>query len=240
MADFKTHMTVSTLAGVGLAAAGYQAGFPMTSCMVAGGLCSVSGMLPDLDSDSGRPLREATALASAVVPVMMLDRFERLRMDHDSMILAAGLVYLGIRFIVAEIFRRYTVHRGMWHSIPACVTVGMLAFLIAECEDLNSRLFKSSAVMLGFASHLILDELWSIDFRRGRYAFKRSFGTALKLWGPSRWANITTYAKLLLVTFLAYRDYHAMHRIGLDPDPAHRTATEVLQSWVDVPMQWLH
>ncbi|RMF40051.1 MAG: metal-dependent hydrolase, partial [Planctomycetota bacterium] len=202
--------------------------------------CSVSGMLPDLDSDSGRPLREATALASAVVPVMMLDRFERLQLDHDSMILAAGLVYLGIRFIVAEIFRRYTVHRGMWHSIPACLTVGMLAFLITECDDLNNRLFKSSAVMLGFMSHLILDELWSIDFRRGRYAFKRSFGTALKLWGPSRWANVTTYAKLALVTFLAYQDYNAMRHMELDSAPSHRTATEILQTWTDMPESWMH
>ena len=68
MADFKTHMSVSTAAGVLYAIAGSQSGMPLTTCLLAGGLCSVSGMLPDLDGESGRPLREATTLAAAVVP----------------------------------------------------------------------------------------------------------------------------------------------------------------------------
>ncbi len=71
MADFKTHMTVSTATGVAYAFAGHQMAMPWTTCLVAGGLCSVSGMLPDLDSDSGRPLREATTLCSAIVPIAL-------------------------------------------------------------------------------------------------------------------------------------------------------------------------
>ena len=57
MADFKTHISASTMLGVGYGVVGYSNGMTWDSCVVAAGLCSVSGMLPDLDSDSGGSLR---------------------------------------------------------------------------------------------------------------------------------------------------------------------------------------
>lgn len=239
MADFKTHMTVSTATGVCLSLAGLQAGMPKTTCLLAGGLCSVSGMLPDLDSDSGRPLREATTLGAAVVPMLMVERFQKLNLDHETMVLAAALVYITIRFFLAEIFRRYTVHRGMWHSVPAAAIAGMFAFLVMSSEDISIRLFKTSGVVLGFLSHLILDEIWSVEFRRGKYTFKKSFGTALKLWGQNSWANYLTYAKLVVVGFLVYQDEAFMARFGFEhPDVPH-TARQLFQVIVDRSEQWL-
>ena len=85
--------------------------------MLAGGLCAVSGMLPDLDSDSGVPLRETSMFVAAIVPILMIERFKDLGFSHEAMALAAMLLYLGIRFVAIEFFKRYTVHRGMWHSI---------------------------------------------------------------------------------------------------------------------------
>lgn len=229
MADFKTHMTVSTVTGVAYAFAGHQMELPWTTCLVAGGLCSVSGMLPDLDSDSGRPLREATTLCSAIVPMLMVERFQKLGLDNESMVLAAGLVYLLMRFFVAEVFRRYTVHRGMWHSLPAAAIAGLFAFLVISNDDMTLRLYKTIAVVLGFLSHLIMDEIWSIEFRGGSFRFKKSFGTAIKLWGSSGWANFATYGKLALVCFLVYQDQGFMARFGIDnPDVTH-TAREFLQ-----------
>lgn len=232
-------MTVSTATGAVLAVAGKQMGMPWTTCILAGGLCSVSGMLPDLDSDSGRPLREATTLGAAVVPMLMVDRFQKLGLDHELMVLAAALVYITIRFFLAEIFRRYTVHRGMWHSLPAAVIVGMFAFLVMSCEDITLRLFKTSGVVIGFLSHLVLDEIWSIDFRRGRYAFKRSFGTAMKLWGNNRWANYVTYTKLAIISFLVYQDEGFMARFGFEnPDVPH-TARQLWNVLYEHSEQWL-
>ncbi|MFN3191877.1 MAG: metal-dependent hydrolase [Aureliella sp.] len=222
MADFRSHMTVSTLTGVALGFAGKQAGMDITTSIIAGGLCSVSGMLPDLDSDSGRPLREATTLCSAVVPMLMVDRFQRLDLTHEQMVLAAGLVYLTMRFVIAEIFRRYTVHRGMWHSLPAAAIAGLFAFLVMSCDDFGARLFKTSGVILGFLSHLILDEIWSIDYRGGSFRFKKSFGTALKLWSKDRWANYVTYGKLAVVCLLVWQDEGFMSQFGFDnPDVPH-------------------
>ena len=72
MAGFQTHITVSTLAGVGYGVWGYSCGAPVQTCVLAGGLCSVSGMLPDLDSESGRPVQEISCFAAAVVPLEQL------------------------------------------------------------------------------------------------------------------------------------------------------------------------
>lgn len=238
MADFKSHMTVSTATGVVYALAGTQCGVGWETCIIGGGLCSVSGMLPDLDSDSGRPLREATTLAAAVVPIMMVDRFQHLNLSHERMVLAAGLIYVVIRFLVAEIFRRYTVHRGMWHSLPAAATVGMFAFLVMQSEDISIRLFKTGGVILGFLSHLVLDEIWSVDFRGGSYKFKRSFGTALKLWGNNRWANFATYFKLAVVGILVYQDHGFMERFGIQESSVPHTARELFNVIMERSELW--
>jgi hypothetical protein len=239
MADFKTHITVSTLAGVAYSVGGYRYGLPWESCAIAGGLCSVSGMLPDLDSDSGVPIREATSFASALVPALMVARLERIGVSHETMVLIAGGLYAFIRFVIAEIFRRYTVHRGMWHSLPAALAVGMLAFLICDHEDFNIRMFLTISPVLGFISHLVLDEIWAIDFQRGRYRFKSSFGSALKLWGNDSVANFTVYTQVLVLAILVYNDHGFMQRFDYrHPDVPH-TAQQWFHQWLDEHPIWL-
>ncbi|MCE2801207.1 MAG: metal-dependent hydrolase [Planctomycetaceae bacterium] len=214
MADFKTHITVSTLAGALLGAGGYQSGMPWESCLIAGGLCSVSGMLPDLDSDSGIPLREAVAFAAAFVPMLMLDRLERVGLSHEMMLVVTGVIYFFLRFGIAELFRRYTVHRGMWHSLPAALIAALFVFLVSASENIHPRLFKTLAVFVGFMSHILLDELWSVEFRRGKYVFKHSFGTALKFFGESRLANVATYLLLIAMSVVVYHDEAIMEHFG--------------------------
>ncbi len=230
MSGFKTHITASTLLGAGYGAAAHLGfGMPLDKCLLAAGLCSVSGMLPDLDSDSGVPVRETFAFGAAVVPMLMVDRFQHMGLSHESMVLAGALVYLLIRFGLAEIFRAYTVHRGMWHSLPAACIAGLLAFLICSCDNINYRFFKMGAVMIGFVSHLLLDELASIDWSRGLPRFKKSFGTAFKLYSGSAWANFSTYGKLTLLIGICISDPLFMETFGHhEPDVPH-TATEWLR-----------
>ncbi|MEM9643807.1 MAG: metal-dependent hydrolase [Planctomycetota bacterium] len=214
MADFKTHITGSTLVGVAYGYWGLSTqGMSIESSLIAGGLCSVSGMLPDLDSDSGIPLRETSMFAAAIVPVLMIERFRDMGLSNEAMALGAMLVYITIRFIVVEIFKRYTVHRGMWHSIPAACIAGLLAYLATPCVSEGVRVYKSLAVVTGFMVHLILDEIWSIDFKLGRFRLKKSFGTALKFFGNNWFSNVTVYAKLFLLVYLAWGDYGILDRL---------------------------
>jgi len=202
MANFKTHISTSTVLGIGYAGAGVLSGVPIDTCLLAGGLCGVSGMLPDIDSDSGIPIRESMSFAAAVIPMMLVDRFEQLGMSFESMVLVGGCLYILIRFGASKLLKNYTVHRGMFHSLPAAIIFTEVAFLLCGCDDLMSRLYKAGGVFIGFMSHLLLDELYSIEWARGRFRFKRSFGTAIKFFGSSTWGNISAYTKLILATIL--------------------------------------
>jgi hypothetical protein len=201
MAGFRMHVTTSAALGCGYAGVGHFAyGVPLDTSIVAGAMCGLSGMLPDIDSDYGVPLRESMAFTAAIIPMLLVGHFQSLLLSHDAMVLAAVSMYLFVRFGVTNIIRKYTVHRGMFHSIPACLIFAGLAFLIcATAPTLGIRCYKAGGVVAGFMSHLILDEIYAIEWKGGRWRFKKSFGTAIKLWGDDGWSNFTTYAKLAIV-----------------------------------------
>jgi len=229
MAGFKTHLTVSTLAGAAYGtAASLWYDVPVSSCVLAGGLCSVSGMLPDVDSDSGRPLKESLAFGSAVVPMMMIERLRELGVSSEWVVLSGAAVYLLIRFVFGELLRRVTVHRGMFHSLPAAAIFGELAFLLAS-GTVPIRIFKAGGVVIGYLSHLVLDEFYSIEWHRGRLRLKRSFGTALKMFGRKWWSNGSVYLKLAVLTFVVLKEpgwMQSAYRQRLK-EPIHQAAVEV-------------
>ena len=194
MPGFKIHITGSTIVGVAYGAgAWYLGGIPPETCVLAAGLCSVSGMLPDLDSGPVVPLRESCAFAAAVVPMLMIHRFHQMGFPLETMILVGAAIYLTIRFGVSTLLKRFAIHRGMFHSLPAALIAGEIAFLAFSSEQPLYRYFICSAVVVGFLSHLILDEIWSVKLGMFGPSFKKSFGTALKFAGPTLWSNVLTY-----------------------------------------------
>lgn len=234
MADFKTHITFSSALGVAYGAVGtIWFGIPLQHGIVAGALCGVAGMLPDLDSDSGVPIRETLCFVSVVAPMLMLRRFEQMGMSPETMVLVSGLIYVAIRFGAGYIFKRYTTHRGMWHSIPAALIAGGVTYLLALSPELGIRLFKSWAVVLGFLSHLFLDEVYSVDLRGRRV--KRSLGTAMKWYGDNRWANFATYAKLALVSLIILGDRPLMNLIEERTAPFRHAARQQLERSLPAP-----
>ncbi len=205
MPGFKIHISASTTLGIAYGGAAFTLyDVPAPTAAVATVLCSVSGMLPDLDSGPGRPLHESVCFAAAAVPMMMMDRFRHWGWDNETMILAGAVAYLFIRFVLGELLKKFTVHRGIFHSLPVALIFCEIAFLICTAGDLNLRYFKAGAIAVGFMSHLILDEIWSIDFRHQR--LKSSFGTAFKMWSECRWATALAYAIMIGFTVLVLND----------------------------------
>lgn len=206
MAGFKAHITVSTLLGAGYGLGAYYGyEWPAPCCVLAAGLCGVSGMLPDVDSDSGVPLRESLAFAAAVISMMLIHRFRQWGLSAEMLVLAGAGSYLFVRFGIGELLRHYTVHRGMFHSLPAMVIVGEIVYLLTIGE-FAVRLYYAGAVMLGYLSHLVLDELYSVTWSRGQMHFKKSFGTALKVFGQGVWPNVSAYAKLAILTWIILQE----------------------------------
>ncbi len=208
MAGFRTHITVSSLLGIGYAAAAVRPlGFPPEAAFLAAGVTAVGGMLPDLDSDSGVPVREMSGLAAAVVPLLLLPRLAASGMSQEGMLAAVGLLYLLIRYGAGWLFRRVTVHRGMFHSIPCMLIFGLLVYLEYHSPDVRIRLLLAGGVMLGFLSHLVLDELYSVDFNGVRLRLNKFAGSAVKLVSPSWIGTSVCYGILGGLLFLAYLDY---------------------------------
>jgi hypothetical protein len=163
--------------------------------------------------------------------MLMLERFREMQLAPETIALAGAAIYLIIRFGLGGLLKRYTVHRGMFHSLPAALIFGEAAFLICHSEDLHLRYYKAGAVMLGVLSHLVLDEVWSIHFHRGRFRLKKSFGTAFKIWGDSLWANFSTYAKLALLSWLVWNDEGWMQRYRPHAQQTPVIADEVSRLW---------
>lgn len=247
MADFKTHIGTSTFLGLAYGGAAYGLfQVPPQTCILAGALCGVSGMLPDVDSPSGRPARESLAFIAAIVPMMLVDRFRSLGVSAETTVMVGALVYVSIRFGLGYLLRHFTVHRGMFHSLPAALIFGELAFLLASGDDWRLRLYKAGGVSLGYLSHLVLDEVYSVQWRFGWVRIKKSFGTALKVFSTkSVWANVSTYAKLAILSYVVfyepgwvqqYRDYRAER---WQQQAAPQTSEEIVTRWAseDAPQK---
>jgi hypothetical protein len=205
MASYQGHLTFSSA----LAAAYTSAGmlhwhFAWGPAFLGGGLATLGGLLPDLDSDSGVPVRELFGITAAVVPLLLLQQLGR---PDEETIVCLAAIYLFIRYGLSHVFKRLTVHRGMFHSIPALAIAGLSAYLLAPHFEHSVRLFLAGGVMLGFLSHLVLDELYSVDFMGSRLHLSRYAGSALKFASPSRTATLMTYALLAGLSYLAYLDW---------------------------------
>ena len=102
----------------------------------------------------------------------------------------------------------------MFHSLPAALIFAGVAFLVSNSHELQLRYFKAAGVFAGVMSHLILDEIYSVEWKGGRWRFKKSFGTAIKLWGKNSWSNFSTYAKLAFVVLMILGEPMVMEKYG--------------------------
>ena len=76
-------------------------------------------------------------------------------------------------------------------------------FNLSEAPLMRLALFRRSEQSHSFIwsfSHLLLDEICSVDLRGARV--NKAFGTAIKFWAPSPW---TTLAMYLLLSHLSWR-----------------------------------
>jgi membrane-bound metal-dependent hydrolase YbcI (DUF457 family) len=208
MADFRTHITVSSVVGVAVGAAAVQPlGFPIETAVLAAALTAVGGMLPDLDSDSGVPVRELFALAAVMAPLVMIPRLIQMGLTREGVLACLLFGYVLIRYWLRAVFKRLTVHRGMFHSLPAMLISGLVVYLGYHSDHRPTRLLFALGVMAGFLSHLVLDELYSVDLSGLRLRLNKFAGSAVKMFSPSMPGTATCYAVLGALLYLAYLDF---------------------------------
>jgi membrane-bound metal-dependent hydrolase YbcI (DUF457 family) len=207
MASYKGHLRFSS--ALGLAYGGlswWQLHVDWPDAAVGGLLTALGGLLPDLDSDSGVPVRELTTLTAVAVPMVLMRRVAGIGLSPEQAVLGVVGIYVLIRYVFFALFRKVTVHRGMFHSIPAMLIAGLLTFLAFEHPSVEMRGYFAVGVMLGFLSHLVLDELCSVDLNGVVPKLNHFAGTAVKFYSPSKTATGLTYLLLAGLGFEVWRE----------------------------------
>lgn len=220
MASYLGHISFSSALGaVYGAGAAYYLGMDWGPVFLGAGMTALGGLLPDLDSDSGVPVREMFGLGAFVVPFLLLHRLEKAFTVEQAIVILAG-IYLLIRYGLSRVFKKITVHRGIYHSIPAMLIAGLVVFLVYESPDLNLRLYLAGGTMAGFLSHLVLDELCSVDFEGVTVSLNQFAGSAVKLFSQSLLVNLVTYGLLFGLGWQALKTYETLPKqAGPRPEP---------------------
>ncbi len=201
MANFSVH--IGSAGALSLAAAGACAQQGLVDHGEAAmliGLGTVAGVLPDVDSDHSISVRMVFgllgfAMAAAIV-FLFLDR-----QPLGWLLGWAVLAAVFMRHVVYPAFARLTVHRGLFHSVPAALLCGLgtasLALGVLHWSYMLSWL-AAAFVSGGYLLHLVLDEIYSVNLAGHR--LKASFGSALTVFNPHEWRGYAAlYLALLLV-----------------------------------------
>jgi hypothetical protein len=208
VADFRTHLIGGSIVCAVASLGSYSQG--LSSALETQGLFALgtaASLLPDIDADDSRPLRTVFDVAGIFVGFLVAFRFAA----HLKPLELAGIwagTWLIVRWPLRFVFARFTVHRGIWHTL---LMAAVLALAAAVASDLllgvTPRLawLIAGFLLLGYVTHLVLDEAASVDLLGRRV--KRSFGTALKPISLRFWPGTLVLLGLAVVL------------IGLAPDP---------------------
>jgi membrane-bound metal-dependent hydrolase YbcI (DUF457 family) len=208
MALFRQHITVGALLGaVGVVLLYFYAVVtdPLLLVILFVVTC-VGSFLPDLDSDTGVPFYTVFGVFTICCGAAVL--YYTLSHPPQNIYLIVGApigAMLFAWFVLGTIFKHFTHHRGMMHSIPTMLIIGLLAYLSARYLGENNwlALIFAGAAGAGVASHLILDEIVAENTLSGNpFHPRKSLGTAFKFFSDSMSVNLFTY---LLLAALIYK-----------------------------------
>lgn len=182
MANFNTHLGVAAVGSGMLATLCLQVGFvDAKDALLLAFAGVVGGILPDIDLHYSHPSRILFSLLGILLAFLWVFAAENQLSIVE--LWGAGLgIYLFVRYPIWALFHKFTVHRGAIHSVSTAVFFGMVTSAVSFhffAKPAFTAWLIALFVFTGFILHLILDEIYSVDFMGHR--LKRSFGTALKI-----------------------------------------------------------
>lgn len=204
MAGFKGHLIFGIAAATGYAGCLFM--FTDTEIMHIRAvffLTSFSAILPDIDSHSGIPAQIVFSALSLATIVLLFDHYQINHHIALSELILSIILGLSVYPLLSFIFKKTTIHRGAFHSIPMAFILGLItASIVSTHLPLRVTLILSTSVTLGYLCHLLLDELVSLYVKSSFYLKpKKSFGTALKLTANSSKATAVMYSILCYLSF---------------------------------------
>ncbi|WP_462322070.1 metal-dependent hydrolase [Halochromatium sp.] len=209
MANFRSHLTVGALVSGVAAFASYGEGLSNaveTQALFV--LGTAASLLPDIDADDSKPVRGLFNIVGIVVGFMVAFRLAGRVGLFEQVGIWLGSALL-IAFPLRWAFAKLTVHRGIWHTLLMAIVITLTVTVVADSLLRLGPVLAWLAggfVLLGYFTHLTLDEVASVDLLDRRV--KRSFGTALKPLSLRAWPWSLVLMGLTVLL------------IGLTPDPA--------------------
>ena len=183
MANFNTHlMGAAAISGLAATVLVMSSAVPHQAAIGYFVLGVIGGLLPDIDLPTSVPVRIAFATLAVVAGFLVVFTFGSRYSLVELVILWFGC-FLLIRYGLFALLDRFTVHRGLVHTVPMAIGLGLattaLAFHVFNASVIHSWLCGTFLTM-GFIVHLLLDEFYSVDLF-GKKLLKSSFGTAFSL-----------------------------------------------------------
>ena len=187
MANFKTHL----LGGVASYAASTYLFWNQgnqTTFLYIGAMSIIGSLFPDIDSDTSKTIRYFFRGLTIAALLIVSGSLYINSVDYKkSAFILVSIPFL-VLYLVKPLFAKLTSHRGIYHTIPMGLTISLLILYI---PFISYKFVIASSFMLGFLTHLLLDEIYaSVTISGLRIKPKKSFGTALKWFAPSLYANI--------------------------------------------------
>jgi membrane-bound metal-dependent hydrolase YbcI (DUF457 family) len=200
--NFETHITVGALVSAVVVAAGAAAfGWDKTASSL-GFLAGLSGsMIPDLDSDTSKPLRLSGAVvglgfAAAAVGFVTApgDFLNRPWPPSSAAIAALGTFFL-FNTIFIEILKRRTKHRGLFHSLAVPFLYAGLWAVVVSSAGAKTVMSVWSLAVIGVLTHLILDAGKSMDFSPLKVA-SDDLSASTRLWVLTALVNFLAFTRV--------------------------------------------
>ena len=229
MGNYRQHLTFAAGCGTLYTLLAYlSAGVHWVYGSVALLLTTFSGLLPDLDSPSGVEVKGLSSMLGILAALFAWKSLGGLQPvpAFEYHLWAMIAAYLLVRHGLRRCFVKLAVHRGISHSFPTCAVWGAVTYLVYPSEYPVIRLTMAFAVMTGFASHLLLDEMCSVNLQGARV--NRAFGTAMKFWAPSAWSTIGIYALLSFLTWQIVQQWPE-DRQAFEPPPPPAFPVQVVR-----------
>jgi membrane-bound metal-dependent hydrolase YbcI (DUF457 family) len=202
MADFKAHLIGG--AAWGAVAAGVGLLTTMLTAVQAGAVLivgTVAGLLPDLDSDTSKPLTFLFQGLALLVPMLLL--WPRVRYPQyplEWIVCAYTIAYLSVNYGLRALCKKMTVHRGAMHSLPFCFVCGGIGYMLFLPSGAWLAFYVAGTISGGCLLHLMQDEYCAVSWRFGCVPIiKKSRGSALKWVSGSLWGNLVVYFLCLII-----------------------------------------
>jgi hypothetical protein len=203
MANFTTHIAVGTVVSGAAATLTLAADVIAPESLIAVTLAGVVGsILPDIDLKDSRPSRALFAGLAVFFSFVVLFSVATKYSIAEMWIAWLGTLFL-VRYAGHMMFTQFSYHRGIWHSLVAGAFFWFLTAVIFHALlgfHEGVAWLAGGFVFLGYVTHLVLDELYSVDVYDTR--IKASFGTALKIYDKKRLGESAVVAGLAAGVFM--------------------------------------